>query len=82
MAHGAALLPDATVLVAGGYYSPGNVVLADAELYDPKNGTFSETGGLQNARDNVLLTALGGSGGVLLTGGAASSAATAAELYR
>ena len=83
MQHGAALLPDGTVLVAGGYYSPGNIDTADAELYEPQTGTFSETGGLLNARDNVVLTALGTSGRVLLTGGVSPlGVSTAAELYQ
>jgi hypothetical protein len=71
------------VLVAGGNYTPSNRLLADAELFDPQTGTFSETGGLQIARGSLLMTALGTSGHVLVTGGfGPATAAGAAELYQ
>jgi hypothetical protein len=81
--HAAALLPDGMVLVAGGYYSPGNVSLADAELYNPQTGTFSETGGLQNARLYPVMTPLGAGRGVLMTGSFPSlPLSDAAEVYQ
>jgi hypothetical protein len=40
--HTATLLPDGHILVAGGFFSDGTV-LASAEMYDPKAGTFGPT---------------------------------------
>ena len=38
------------VLIAGGYNSSSDVVLASAELYNPATGTFTATGSLNTAR--------------------------------
>ena len=67
--HTATLLPDGTVLLAGGGSASHHVPpFASAELYDPTTGRFSDTGSLGTGRSNhaaVLLT----TGQVLITGG-------------
>ena len=77
--HTAIQLNDGTVLVAGG--DPNDILnvggtsygwvpapLASAELFDPASGTFTETGGLVQARENHTTTLLN-DGTVLVTGG-------------
>jgi hypothetical protein len=69
----AALLPDGTVLVAGGY---GNGKLASAEIYDPETGEFSATASMNSARamgtaaplpnGTILVAARGSSPGNIL----------------
>lgn len=80
--HRAAPLPNGLVLLAGGYYDlDGSVPLLHAELYDPRSGTFAETGGLQLPHDAFAMTTLA-NGHVLLTGGdLVSPPSTLAELY-
>lgn len=85
----AVLLPDGTVLVAGGSVvdpsDPTNPSFQSnppkyAELFDPTTGTFSETGGLQMYADSsFVLTALGKNNNALalVTGDAG-----AAQLYQ
>jgi hypothetical protein len=63
--HTATLLPDQTVLVAGG---STNSSLGSAELYHPGTGTWTNTGGLAVARDSFTATLLG-NGQVLAVGG-------------
>lgn len=72
--HTATLLPDGSVLVAGGTSSQGPT----AELYDPSSDTFSATGDMVAARTNHTATLLP-SGLVLITGG--SPELSSAELY-
>ena len=83
--HTATLLPDGTVLVAGGWY-PGTS-LASAELYDPATEKWSSTGSLQTARDIHTATLLR-NGKVLVVGGhlrikgkPGSATLASAELY-
>jgi hypothetical protein len=76
--HGAALLPNGKVLVAGGY--DGNVATASAELYDPSTGTWSPTGSLSQARYFHTVTALP-DGQVLVAGGGSQHTLASAELY-
>jgi hypothetical protein len=78
----ATLLPDGTVLVAGGLDSTGTggdevvFVVASAELYDPVSGTWSTTASMSEARQGHRATALA-DGRVLVTGGGVASV----ELY-
>jgi hypothetical protein len=48
--HTATLLPDGTVLIAGGGVGSSSTV--SAELYDPAAGTFSRTGDMTRGRSN------------------------------
>ncbi len=75
--HSATLLPDGTVLVAGGNGGPG----PSAELYDPASATWSATGSLITARGGHTATLLP-NGKVLVAGGNLGFGPTAsAELY-
>jgi hypothetical protein len=60
--HVAALLPDGTVIVAGGSESNS------AEVYDPNTGTFHSVGNMMSSRDNATATPLL-DGRVLVAGG-------------
>ena len=64
------LLPDGTVLLAGGWLNggPANEDLAGAELYDPLAGTFRATGGMATGRCSHTATLLN-DGSVLIAGG-------------
>jgi Galactose oxidase, central domain len=81
-AHTATLLPDGTVLVAGGrYYIGGSVFLSSVEIYNPATGTWNFTNSLKTARAQHAASSLP-SGKVLVAGGNGSSADTAtAETY-
>jgi N-acetylneuraminic acid mutarotase len=63
----ATLLPNGTVLVAGGFDKNKND-LATAELYDPASGTWTATGNLVNRRREQTATLLP-NGKVLVVGG-------------
>ena len=79
MGHGASLLANGQVLVAGGFDPDG--VTASAELYDPGRGVFGSTGSLRIARGGFTMTPLR-SGAVLVAGGASgASVLSTAELY-
>ncbi len=70
-AHAALLLTDGTVLVSGGHQGRrANIeIYADAEIYHPATGRFTQTGNMSIRRhkhDMVLLE----DGTVLITGGA------------
>jgi Galactose oxidase, central domain len=74
--HTATLLPDGRVLVAGGFdiSKPPGIggspeIVATAELYDPRSGTWSATGTMSTSRRDHTATLLP-DGTVLVVGGA------------
>jgi hypothetical protein len=78
--HTATLLPDGTVLVAGG--ARNYVPTASAEVYDPASGLWTAVGALNTTRDQHTATLLQ-DGKLLLTGGYDSNGVILAstELY-
>jgi hypothetical protein len=76
--HTATLLPDGTVLVAGGFNSGG--WLRSAEVYDPARGRWSRVAPMMAAREHASAILLG-NGRVLVAGGGNPSALQSAELY-
>jgi hypothetical protein len=79
-AHTATLLPDGTVLIAGGQGGT-STILATEEIYDPGTGAFSLAASpMIAARSNQSATLTLG-GNVLLAGGMNGTAETAAEVY-
>jgi hypothetical protein len=79
-AHTATLLPNGTVLVAGGLDSNLNA-LDSAELYDPASGSWTVTGSLNSARYHHTAILLS-NGMVLVAAGISGfNAFASAELY-
>jgi len=76
--HTATLLPDGSVLVAGGFNADG--WLRSAELYDPARGRWSRVAPMTTARERASALLLG-NGRVLVAGGGNPSALQSAELY-
>ncbi len=79
----ATLLPDGTVLVAGGNSGSSVIgLLASAELFDPGSGTWTATGSMIEARFGHMATLLP-DGTVLVAGGFSGSfdPLASAELY-
>jgi Galactose oxidase, central domain len=82
--HTATLLPDGRVLVAGGSSRDTGFrsdLVAPAELYDPRSGTWSATASMQGVRRDHTATLLS-DGTVLVAGGSDDNGSLAsAELY-
>jgi hypothetical protein len=83
--HTATLLADGHVLIAGGAveHSGGTLeMVATAELYDPKTGTFHATGSMTMGRDAASATRLK-DGRVLIAGAGdeGNAAVASADLY-
>jgi Galactose oxidase, central domain/Kelch motif len=76
--HTATLLPDGTVLVAGGFNRDG--WLRSAELYNPARGRWSHVAPMTTAREHASAILLG-TGRVLVADGGNPSALRSAELY-
>ncbi len=72
--HSATLLPDGTVLVAGGQKGP--VVLSLSEIYNPASNAFERSARLKQARKDHTATILS-DGEVLVVGGDDGQAVTA-----
>ncbi len=66
--HGAVLLENGEVLVAGGYAGNNGPPTNAAELYDPSTGRFTETGSMNDARADEQLILLE-DGEALIAGG-------------
>jgi N-acetylneuraminic acid mutarotase len=80
LGHTATLLPDGTVLVAGGEGSFGSGDPASAELYDPRNGSWTVTGSMHAARAYHTATLLP-DGRVLVAGGSVIGVLASGELF-
>ena len=81
--HSASLLEDGRVLIVGGVQAgnPDTGLLASAELFDPKSGTFIATGSMSTGRERHSATLLP-DGRVLVAGGPGNQGTVAtAELY-
>jgi uncharacterized protein YjdB len=83
-AHSATLLPNGTVLVAGGAVlldgDAADTILDSAEIYNPNTGTWTLTGNLTARRMEHTATLLP-NGTVLVAGGGGEYAWTSAETY-
>jgi len=74
------LLPNGTVLVAGGIPGAFSLAIASAEIYDPANGTWTATASMNAERQNPSATLLP-NGRVLIAGGSGQGYLFSAELY-
>ncbi len=80
VAHTTTVLPDGTVLIAGGQ-GTGGTALSSEEVYDPGTGDFSTVAsGMITARSNHTATLMIG-GSVLIAGGLNGTPQSASEVY-
>jgi trimeric autotransporter adhesin len=79
--HTATLLPNGTVLVAGGQ-NPNNYAMTSAEIYDPNTNSWTPTGSMNAPRINSTAILLP-DGTVLVEGGQSTngSITSSAEIY-
>ncbi len=75
--HAAVLLPDGSVMVAGGRQASAS---RSVERYDPTTGQWTAMAAMGTARNGLSLVLLG-DGTVMAVGGNASPGLTSAELY-
>jgi len=68
----ATLLPDGTVLLAGGWRLPSGYSVNAAELYDPSSGTFTATSAAMLSDRQSFTATLLPNGKVLIAGGTAN----------
>jgi len=81
MGHTATVLPDGRILFLGGYPQERSAPLAEAEVFDPKTGSFSPTGAMREGRGSHTATLLH-DGRVLVVGGVSGFAAlSTAEVW-
>lgn len=80
-AHQATLLPSGEVLITGGCTGNCNTQLADTEIYNPANQTFTQSPAMQLPRASHIAVALN-DGRILIAGGWSNGNVTAtAEIY-
>jgi hypothetical protein len=70
----------AIVLVIGGRDADGNA-LGSAELFDPTNGTFTSTGGMNTPRESHTTTLLNDGKVLIAPGGSGTERLATAELF-
>jgi hypothetical protein len=82
-AHTATLLPDGSVLIAGGFRSEGasEVPIASAEIYDPETNTFTPTGAMNVGRSGHTATLLPNNLVLIAGGWGAKGRLSSAELF-
>src|SRR5215213_6668899 len=82
-AHSATLLPDGSVLIAGGFREEGTseIAISSAEIFDPETNMFTPTSAMNAPRNGHTATLLP-NGQVLIAGGWDQNGRTStAELY-
>lgn len=74
--HDGVLLPDGRVLIVGGKVEQTNADVLPAELFDPRTGTFKDTGALKVGRDRCTGWPIESGKRVLVAGGSAKEGGT------
>src|SRR5437899_3667806 len=78
--HTATLLPNGTVLIAGGL-DANNGVVASAEVYDPSTNGFSSVGDMRAARVGHTVTLLSDGRALVAGGETGSGPASSIEVF-